>query len=219
MTFRQFVFNNVFRNKRLYIAYFLSSLFTVSVFFTFAMFAFHPGLTGPDMRSDVLQGLSAAGGIIYVFSFFFVLYSMNAFLRSRNKEFGVLLIHGMRNREIRWIVFLENMLVGFFATVLGIALGLIFSKAILLIAENLLVIEGQLNFYIPTIAIIITFISFMLLFFFISLFIAFILRTKKLITFIKGEKTEKREPKFSVILSIIAIILLGLGYGDRKSVV
>src|SRR5699024_7104595 len=53
---------------------------------------------------------------------------------------------------------------------------------------------------------------------FYSLFIAFILRTKKLITFIKGEKTEKREPKFSVILSIIAIILLGSGYGIALTV-
>src|SRR5690625_2844165 len=105
MTFRQFAFNNVFRNKRLYAAYFLSSLFTVMVFFTFAIFAFHPTLTGGDMRTDVLQGLAVAGGIIYVFSFFFVLYSMSAFLQSRKKEFGVLLMHGMSNRQIRWMVF------------------------------------------------------------------------------------------------------------------
>src|SRR5690625_700903 len=155
------------------------------------------------MRTDVLQGMSVAGGIIYVFSFFFVLYSMNAFLRSRNKEFGILLMHGMSNQQIRWMVFLENMIVGFFATVIGIGLGLLFSKAILLIAENVLVIEGQLNFYFPTLAIIITFVSFILLFFFISLFIAFILRTKKLITFIKGEKTERREPKFSIVLALL----------------
>lgn len=218
MTFRQFVFNNVFRNKRLYAAYFLSSLFTVSIFFTFAMFAFHPTLTGEGMRTDVLQGLSVAGGIIYVFSFFFVLYSMNAFLRSRNKEFGVLLMHGMSNRQIRWMVFLENMLVGFFATIIGIGIGLIFSKAILLVAEHVLVIDGQLNFYFPTLAIVITFVSFILLFFFISVFIAFILRTKKLITFIKGERTEKREPKFSVILAILAVILLGSGYAIALTV-
>lgn len=218
MTFRQFVFNNVFRNKRLYVAYFLSSLFTVSVFFTFAIFAFHPTLTSSDMSSNVLQGMSVAGAIIYIFSFFFVLYSMNAFLQSRNKEFGVLLMHGMSNGQIRWMVFLENMLVGFFATVFGILIGLIFSKAILLIAENVLVIEGQLNFYFPTLAIVITFVSFMMLFFIISIFIAFILRTKKLITFIKGEKKEKREPTFSVLLSILAIVLLGTGYGIALTV-
>src|SRR5690625_3966899 len=189
MTFRQFAFNNVFRNKRLYAAYFLSSLFTVMVFFTFAIFAFHPTLTGGDMRTDVLQGLAVAGGIIYVFSpataggiiyvfsFFFVLYSMSAFLQSRKKEFGVLLMHGMSNRQIRWMVFLENMVIGFFATVLGILLGLVFSKGILLIAENILVINEELNFYFPLMAIVVTFVSFIVLFFFISVFVTFIFST------------------------------------------
>src|SRR5690625_841103 len=116
MTFRQFAFNNVFRNKRLYIAYFLSSLFTVMVFFTFAIFAFHPELSGEKMNSNVLQGMSVAGSIIYVFSFFFVLYSMSSFLQSRKREFGLLMIQGMSNKQIRWMVFLENMVIGFFAT-------------------------------------------------------------------------------------------------------
>src|SRR5690625_3360979 len=133
MTFRQFALNNVLRNKRIYVAYFLSSLFTVMVFFTFANFAFHPALTGEEMNTNVTQGMLVAGGIIYVFSFFFILYSMSSFLQSRKKEFGVLIIQGMSNRQIRWMVFLENMLIGFFATALGILLDLLFSKAILLI--------------------------------------------------------------------------------------
>src|SRR5690625_1428706 len=133
MTFRQFAFINVFRNKRLYVAFFLSSLFTVMVFFTFGNFAFHPSLTGEDMNTNVTQGMLVAGGIIYVFSFFFILYSMSSFLQSRKKEFGVLMTQGMSNQQIRWMVFLENMIIGFFATIFGIGLGLVFSKAILLI--------------------------------------------------------------------------------------
>lgn len=212
MTFRQFVVNNVFRNKRLYIAYFLSSMFTVMVFFTFLNFAFHPELSGEDMNSNVLQGMTVAGGIIYVFSFFFILYSMSAFLQSRKKEFGILLIQGMSNRQIRWMVFLENMLIGFFATILGIVLGLVFSKIILLIAENLLVLDNQLYFYIPTIALFVTFISFIILFFCISIFVTFILRTKKLVTLIKSDKIGKREPQASILLTIVAVLLLGSGY-------
>ena len=79
MTFRQFAFNQVMRNKRLYMAYFLSSLFTVMVFFTFAIFAFHPAFRDGAVHRYVLFGMSVAGGIIYVFSFFFVLYSMSSF--------------------------------------------------------------------------------------------------------------------------------------------
>ncbi|HLR71037.1 MAG TPA: ABC transporter permease [Pseudogracilibacillus sp.] len=213
MTFRQFALNNVFRNKRLYAAYFLSSLFTVMVFFTFLNFAFHPELSGEGMSSNVQQGMSVAGGIIYVFSFFFILYSMSSFLQSRKKEFGVLMIQGMSNSQIRRMVFLENMVIGIFATGIGIVLGLVFSKAILLIAENVLVLDGSLHFYFPMKALIVTFSSFMILFLFISIFVTFVLRTKKLVKLIKGDKIGKSEPKASIWLTILAVVLLGSGYG------
>src|SRR5699024_5543868 len=60
---------------------------------------------------------------------------------------------------------------------------------------------------------VITFVSFIVLFVFISLFVSFILRTRKLIDLIKGNKQSKGEPKASVVLSIIAAVLLLGGYG------
>lgn len=213
MNFRQFAFKNVIRNKRLYIAYFLSSMFTVMVFFVFAMFAFHPIFMSGSIRWEALYGMGIAGGIIYIFSFFFVLYSMSSFLKSRKREFGLLMMQGMSTRQIRLMVFLENLLIGFIATISGILIGLVFSKAILLLAENVLVIDEQLDFYFPLLAIGVTFVSFLVLFFFISVFVSFILRTNKLIDLIKDDKRSKGEPKASVALSFIALILLIGGYG------
>ncbi|UOQ84795.1 ABC transporter permease [Gracilibacillus salinarum] len=218
MTFRQFAFNNVLRNKRMYIAYFLSSMFTVMVFFTFAIFAFHPAFTGGSINQNALFGMAVSGGIIYVFSFFFVLYSMSSFLQSRKKEFGLLMMLGASDRQIRLMVFLENILIGFFATVGGILTGLLFAKVILLIAENVLIINESLYFYFPSLAIVVTFLSFILLFFCISVFVSFILRTNKLIDLIKGDKQSKGEPKASVFLSILAALLLIAGYGTALSV-
>src|SRR5699024_4163960 len=60
---------------------------------------------------------------------------------------------------------------------------------------------------------IITFVSFNMLFFFISIFVTFIIRTGKIATLIKGEKIGKSEPKASVLLTILAVVLLGAGYG------
>lgn len=218
MTFRQFAFHNVIRNKRLYAAYFFSSMFTVMVFFTFANFAFHPELSGANLNSSVVKGLSVAGGIIYVFSFFFVLYSMSAFLHSRKKEFGILFVHGMTSRQIRSLIFLENMLISLTATIFGVLLGLVFAKVILLIAENVLIMEQRLPFYFPTLAIVITFTSFIMLFFLISLIVPLFLRTKQLAQLIKGEQISKPEPKFSPLLVLLAIILIGIGYGIALSV-
>src|SRR5690625_3490666 len=213
MTFRQFVIKNVIRNKRLYVAYFLSSMFTVMVFFTFAMFAFHPAFGGGDINSKALFGMGVAGGIIYVFSFFFVLYSMGSFLQSRKKEFGLLMMQGMSMRQIRFMVFLENMFIGVFATVIGIGIGTLFAKLILMIAENVLVIEESLYFYFPLWAIVATFVSFILLFLVISFFVTFILRSKKLGELIKGNQQPKTEPKASIVLTAISILLLAVGYG------
>ena len=97
MTFRQFAFNNVLRNKRLYIAYFFSSMFTVMVFFTFAIFAFHPAFSGGSVNETALYGMAVSGGIIYVFSFFFVLYSMSSFFTVAEK--GIWFINHSRGLE------------------------------------------------------------------------------------------------------------------------
>lgn len=212
MTFRQFVKNNVLRNKRLYGAYFLSSMFTVMVFFTFANFAFHPTFTGGSINKNAITGMTISGGIIYVFSFFFVLYSMGSFLQSRKKEFGLLMLQGMSMRQVKWMVFLENMFIGIMATVIGISSGLLFSKFILLIAENVLVIDEALPFYFPLWAIVITLGSFLVLFLVISFFVTFLLRSKKLADLIKGSDQEKSEPKASIILALLAAILLIGGY-------
>jgi len=213
MTFRQFAFNNVLRNKRTYAAYFLSSVFSVLVFFVYAVFAFHPNLSGGSLNSSVAQGMFLAEGIIYVFSFFFVLYSMSAFLKSRKKEFGLLMMQGMTSFQLRLMVFLENILIGFFATLSGIGIGLVSAKLILMIAENVLDLDETLPFYVPVEAVLLTFGAFILLFMSISIFTVAIIRSKGLIELIRGSDKPKPEPKASVLLSLLAVLLLGAGYG------
>src|SRR5690625_6227399 len=97
------------------------------------MCAFHPAFSKEGFNHDALLCMRVAGGIIYIFSFFFVLYSMGSFLQSRKKEFGLLMLQGMSMRQIRFMVFLENMFIGLLATVIGILAGILFSKLILLI--------------------------------------------------------------------------------------
>lgn len=52
MTFWQLVTRNVMRNSRLYASYFFSSLFSIMVFFIFALILFQP---------DYAKSLSAKG--------------------------------------------------------------------------------------------------------------------------------------------------------------
>ncbi|MEC0123136.1 FtsX-like permease family protein [Paenibacillus pabuli] len=213
MTFRQFAFNNVMRNKRLYIAYFLSSAFAVMVFFVYGVFAFHPGLATREIGSPVTIGLLVAQMLIYLFSFFFVLYSMSAFIKSRSREFGLLVMFGITNMQLRRLVFIENIVIGFGATLTGVASGLVLSKILLLAAESLIGMEEDLPFYMPYRALGLTFAAFMLLFLGISLFTVLFFRGNKLIDLLKGSTKPRPEPRASIWLSLASLALIGCGYG------
>ncbi|MGY1423386.1 FtsX-like permease family protein [Bacillus cereus] len=217
MTFRQFAFNNVIRSKRTYLAHFLSSTFAIMIFFTYALLAFHPNLQG-DLATSVTintfakSGLQISQGLIFFFSFFFILYSVSAFLKTRKKDFGILMLHGMSRSQLNKLVFIENIIIGIASILTGITIGMAFSKFILIMSNSLLLIDKGLPFYMPFKAIGITFGAFFLLFLFISLFTSRLVNVKQLVELIKAEEKPKPEPKASYWLSLFAIICMGLGY-------
>lgn len=219
MTFQQFAFNNIMRSKRTYAAHFLSSTFSVMVFFTYALLLFHPNLQGELASTSVrmsqlgTMGMKISQYLIFIFSFFFLLYSVSSFLKTRKKEFGILMIHGMTPSQLNKLIFLENMLIGIASITFGILIGLIFSKLILLLCANILAIDNGLPFYIPIKAVFMTVGAFLALFLFISLFTSKMVKVNKLIELIKLEEKPKPEPKTSKVLAILSLVLIGLGYG------
>ncbi|GIO07882.1 ABC transporter permease [Brevibacillus reuszeri] len=211
MTFRQFACNNVLRNKRTYAAFFLSSVFSVMIFFVYAMFIFHPAIADEEIHESVATGMMVAEYIIFLFSFFFLFYCVGAFLKKREKEFGILFVHGMTPMQRNWLVILENMLIGIVSIIFGIGLGLVLAKLFFQFAGFLLDVKA-LPFYLPWQAIGLTFVAFMVLYAAISIFTVLLLRKRSLLDLLKGSQRPKREPKASVFLSILAIGLLGTAY-------
>ncbi|MGE5704027.1 MAG: ABC transporter permease [Clostridia bacterium] len=211
MTFWQLACNNVLRNKRTYAAYFLSSSFSAMVFFVYGMFIYHPEIEHAPLRELVVGGMQVAEFITYVFSFFFVLYSVGAFLKSRKREFGILLMHGMSQGQLNKMVFLENMMIGLASIMTGIGSGLVCSKLILLVGSSILSMP-QLSFYLPWKAMFMTASAFVALFLVISMCTTFFVRGSKLIDLLQGSVKPKKEPKASLLLSLLSAGLIGTGY-------
>ncbi|PGL55500.1 FtsX-like permease family protein [Bacillus cereus] len=218
MTFRQLAFNNVIRNKRIYLGHFFSSTFAVMIFFTYGLLVFHPNLQGELTHVSTIMntfgkiGFQLSYYLIFVFSFLFIFYSVSAFLKNRKKEFGLLLLHGMSHQQLHRLIFFENMLIGVPSILAGIGIGMIFSKLVLLISGSLLGIENTLAFYLPLKSMGVTAISFFVLFLLISLFTSKMVKMNELVELIKSEEKPKPEPKASVWISLLAIILIGAGY-------
>ncbi|OME89215.1 MULTISPECIES: FtsX-like permease family protein [Paenibacillus] len=219
MNFRQFAINNVLRSKRTYIAHFLSSAFSVMIFFTYGLLSFHPqmkdGLVSSSETMSMLgtMGMTVSQYIVFVFSFFFLLYSVGAFIKVRKKEFGILLILGMSRKQLNRMLFIENILIGVAAIVAGIGTGVLFSKLILLISAKLLAVDNGLPFYFPLKALLITAAAYAVLFLLIALCSSFMLRKGTLLALVKAEESPKPQPKASPWLAVLAVLLIGAGYG------
>ncbi|AFU17868.1 ABC transporter permease protein (plasmid) [Bacillus thuringiensis MC28] len=150
--------------------------------------------------------------LIFVFSFLFIFYSVSAFLKNRKKEFGLLMLHGMSHQQLHQLIFFENMLIGFPSIVVGIGLGMVFSKLFLLVSGSLLGVEQTLAFYFPLKAMLVTAMSFVVLFLLISLFTSKMVKMNELVELIKSDEKPKTEPIVSVYISLLVLILLGAGY-------
>lgn len=181
------------------------------IFFVYAMFIFHPAIADEEIHESVATGMMVAEYIIFLFSFFFLFYCVGAFLKKREKEFGILFVHGMTPMQRNWLVILENMLIGIVSIIFGIGLGLVLAKLFFQFAGFLLDVKA-LPFYLPWQAIGLTFVAFMVLYAAISIFTVLLLRKRSLLDLLKGSQRPKREPKASVFLSILAIGLLGTAY-------
>ncbi|MGG6312274.1 FtsX-like permease family protein [Paenibacillus macerans] len=207
MNFLQFAFNNVRRNARAYFAYFLSSAFMVMIFFTYAMFIFHPDIAESEMGRMTSIGMQVAEYIIFVFSILFVLFSIGSFLKARSKEFGVLSLLGATTGSINRLVFLENLIIGVGSIVAGLAGGLLLSKLFLLLSSRVTGVD-RLPFYWPWKAIGFTAGAFLLLFIVLSVFTLVFFRKNRVIELLGGSNKPKTAPRVSWVLALLGVLLL-----------
>lgn len=214
MRLRNLAIRNIRGNWHQYIAYILSSIFTVTVFFIYASFIFHPDVASGYIRGgdSVRQGMVAAEYVIVIFAFLFVLYSNSAFIKSRKKEFGLYSLFGMSRNQLRWMIYVENTLISLLSIVVGIGFGLLFSKLFLMGMSSLLAVESPIRYMVVPKALLYTAVGFFLLFQIMTLVVLLQLRKVEIIQLLKASKQAKPLPVYSRWLVLLAIVTIGAGY-------
>ena len=69
MSFNHIVIQNILRDKWTYVSY-LSSMFSIIIFFLFSVIVFHPNLKSLDPNSTLGISLMLASMLVYLFSLF-----------------------------------------------------------------------------------------------------------------------------------------------------
>lgn len=217
MRFYDLAYKNVKGNIYRYVMYYFSNMFSVMLFFIFANFIYNPQVLNLKSSKDAMlysisRGLIACEVVIIVFTFFFVKYSSSTFIKSRGKEFGLLSLFGMTKSQIRKYAAYENIIVSLLSILGGLVLGGLFSKLFFMAVEAAAGYDTEIRFMISAKAVIVTVISFFILFQIINLFSLKKINSKTIVTQLKSTKVPKPVPQFSKKLAVLGILLIAAGY-------
>lgn len=190
----------------------MASFFSVLVFFIYSMLMFHPEIENGFLGNVPIIWMVVAEITLVVFSWFFIFYSMKAFLEARAKEFAILIHLGMERKQLTRMVFLETIIIGFISIILGIIFGYAFSKFFFMIVREILMLE-DLPLYLSWEPFLLTTAVYFSAFILISLFSVHLSPEKKVIDLLNGYKNIQIDVDFTKRKAILGIVFILSGYG------
>ncbi|MGM7634466.1 ABC transporter permease [Bacillus sp. Hm123] len=213
MTLFNIARKNIRQNFTNYFLYFASMIFGIVIYFTFVSLKYDETIAATTEASPKINSIfSAASFVLLIFVSIFIWSSNAFFMRKRKKEVGLYSLLGVRRKEIGRMLFYENFLMGMLALVIGITLGALLSKGFVAILMNMMGYEAITNFTISSAAIINTTIVFLI----ITLVTSFqgyrLIYRFQLIELFKADQEGEPEPKASLWLAGLSLILTGSGY-------
>ncbi|MBO1626369.1 ABC transporter permease [Bacillus arachidis] len=212
MNIRQLAIQNVRGNWRNYKVFFLSSCFAIFASYAYMSVIVHPYMQETMWYQNVRWGLIVCNVIIVSFFILFILYSTSIFIEARKKELGLYMLMGATKSNVIGMIMTEQMLIGIFANIFGIGLGMIFLKLFFMVFSMLLRLPKELTLIFDAKAIFITFSIYTIVFFVLSFISALRIWNIKVIRLLKEFRADKREAKSSKWLCLFGFSCLVIGY-------
>lgn len=217
--YSKFALNNLVKNKRFIVPYVLSTIFTIMSFYILSSLAFGDNLNKlPNGINATKQVLSLGIIVIAIFSTIFLFYTYSFLVKRRVKEFGLYAVLGMTKKQIAKILVLETIFIAITTIVVGIGLGILFDKLMLLVLLKLFSAGVSFRFSITPIAVVFSVLLFGGIFFLLLLYTVIKIARLRIVALLKDENKGEKEPKARWILAIIGLALIGYGYYTAQTV-
>lgn len=222
--FNQILFKIFKQNIRRYRLYFFCSTFSVMIFFAYATI-----FTNEDFM-DYSKVDSSISSMIYVpsfclgtFSVFFIIYAHNSFLKYRKSEFGLFMVLGMTNRDIRNIILIENSVIALSSIFAGILSGTVFSRIFFFLVQKISGIDN-ISFMLTYKSFIYTILFFIIIYTIVILFSFVECSRYEILTLLKevrrGDKNLLMGAPYAflgVIILLLSLLDLYLNYSPDNS--
>ncbi|MFV0559851.1 MAG: FtsX-like permease family protein [Enterococcus sp.] len=150
-----------FNQFRKYLVYFLSMTFAVMIYYSFRSITHDQPLVrmvSPDV--SISSMLNFGSFMIAMILLFFMFSTSRFFFHQRKHEFSLYQLMGLRKDQVATIFFFENLLLGSLAILVGISLGIIYSKLFSMIFVRILDLNITSIFFVSTQSIVDTIFAF-----------------------------------------------------------
>lgn len=203
--------NNIKKNKSTFFPFLIVTIAMVSMFYMMLSISLQSdGLYyGAEYMSQILYLGAIVIGIV---SAVIVLYTNSFLMKQRTKEFGLYNVLGMEKRHIGKVIFWEIMIIALSGMVIGIILGMVFSKLLFLLLINMLELDAKIPFKVSPRAIGYTVAVFVATFAVDMVGNRIRIAVLKPVEMLSETNAGEREPKAKWLVALIGVATLAAGY-------
>ncbi|WP_187820293.1 FtsX-like permease family protein [Pasteuria penetrans] len=203
------LFRIIRRRPQAYIGLLFNEFISMAVVFAYTTLLYHPRLQillqGTDMYTEITFPALSLGVLLSTSAPIY--YSLTTLYRSRQSQFGVFLLLGIKPRHFLTLLLLETVIVGGCAVIGGTVLGIVLSLGLLFFLGKTFEYM-EFPFYFSWTALADSVIKSLLLFIVLAIFVPFFVQRKSPIQLLQSGKRMDDQPDFfpGSLRAIIAVL-------------
>lgn len=211
------IWRSFLRQTRNYIVYFLCMMTSVMIFYSFSAMTYDQPLTRRARQDIQIEGVLTLGNVVVAIVILIFMLSANQFfVQQRQKEIGLYQLFGLRKSRIMAQFLVETLVLNSVSLVVGILMGIIFSKFFSMILIKAMALDMNSRFFISWQSVSTTTLMFLLAFIFISLQNMWLIWKKQLIELFTDKNYFSSRPLkvqwSKYFTALLSVLLIGTGY-------
>ncbi|WP_106766593.1 ABC transporter permease [Paenibacillus faecalis] len=211
MSINSLIYRNLKKNIQNYFLYVFALIFSVALYFAFVTLQYDPAMGALKGSVKGSAAIQAASVLLVAIVAIFLLYANNIFIKRRSKEIGLFQLIGMTKGKIFSILTLENLMLYFGSMLVGIFVGFLASKLVLMILFKITDVETEVVLQFSIEALIQTVIIFAAVYVLIMIMnYTFIKRQNILSLFRVDSTTQEKVKKMSILEILMGLAGIGL---------
>ena len=200
------------KNKQLYLPYIISSVCIIAITYIVSYFCYSKTIIS-SVGGEVISSIMLLGFMVMaLFSLIFIFYTHSFLFKRRKKEFGLYNVLGLAKKDICKIVFLDNLYVDIITIVLGLGVGVLFSKFAELAYFKIVAKPYSIAFNLPTLSLMMTLICFLGIYFLILVSSIISVYKNDTIAFLKADSSGEKAPRANFLIALVGLIILAFAY-------